>query len=423
VSPLLPPGVRVDEVGRGVRYVLPHRRPVYKSREGALPAGCAIVSMTVGFGALAGYASILSDAGSDGIVHTVLKGAVTSPLAVLGVAAFMVGFWILYGGRSTITLTHRRLILREWIGPLFFWRSVRLERVRAFRAHSFTEGGRGALDVDLEGASQRRWAVEYPLDLLEALAAELTRCLDRLRTGASQRTEDVQFTADGVRLMIRPGGWTDHLRSTASAAASAAVLLLATTAWARSALETKDGRLAVPIVLAACWAGATIYSAAVFRRARRATILEYTAKSLRATDIDPLGRRIREWPRSEVWGFEVHSVKDARGNHGPAVLQVRLSNGGRPVLVGRREPQEFEWIASVLRRGRPKAKEVEVVATSTPGGTCQVCGTWMEERVVWCARCRTPHHRECWDYTGMCSTFGCREIRFESTAAPTLRIQ
>ncbi len=42
-------------------------------------------------------------------------------------------------------------------------------------------------------------------------------------------------------------------------------------------------------------------------------------------------------------------------------------------------------------------------------GQCQVCGTEMSVAVVECAKCRTPHHEECWRYLGMCSTFACKE--------------
>lgn len=53
-----------------------------------------------------------------------------------------------------------------------------------------------------------------------------------------------------------------------------------------------------------------------------------------------------------------------------------------------------------------------VEGTSTSSGRCQVCGSDLIERVVRCASCRTPHHRECWDYARECSTFACRERRF-----------
>ena len=43
---------------------------------------------------------------------------------------------------------------------------------------------------------------------------------------------------------------------------------------------------------------------------------------------------------------------------------------------------------------------------------CRVCGDVMESDIVYCRRCKTPHHRECWDYNGACSTYGCREVQY-----------
>jgi hypothetical protein len=44
---------------------------------------------------------------------------------------------------------------------------------------------------------------------------------------------------------------------------------------------------------------------------------------------------------------------------------------------------------------------------------CQVCGSRIPaEGRVYCRKCRTPHHDECWKYNGKCSTFGCGETRF-----------
>ena len=44
--------------------------------------------------------------------------------------------------------------------------------------------------------------------------------------------------------------------------------------------------------------------------------------------------------------------------------------------------------------------------------TCQVCGEMIVVDMVFCNRCKTPHHRECWEYFGSCSVFGCQESRF-----------
>jgi hypothetical protein len=43
---------------------------------------------------------------------------------------------------------------------------------------------------------------------------------------------------------------------------------------------------------------------------------------------------------------------------------------------------------------------------------CKVCGDEIHEQMVVCRRCKTPHHEDCWHYTGACSVFGCRETTF-----------
>ena len=53
---------------------------------------------------------------------------------------------------------------------------------------------------------------------------------------------------------------------------------------------------------------------------------------------------------------------------------------------------------------------VKVVAESaTDPGLCQICGADLEGDLVACAKCATRHHRDCWEYTGVCSTYGCGE--------------
>ena len=51
---------------------------------------------------------------------------------------------------------------------------------------------------------------------------------------------------------------------------------------------------------------------------------------------------------------------------------------------------------------------VDVVETrSSATGTCQVCGVELAGKLVRCSRCSTPHHADCWEYAGVCSTYGC----------------
>jgi len=43
---------------------------------------------------------------------------------------------------------------------------------------------------------------------------------------------------------------------------------------------------------------------------------------------------------------------------------------------------------------------------------CQVCGEDIVYEMVFCQRCKTPHHQECWQYYGGCTTYGCQETQF-----------
>ncbi len=38
---------------------------------------------------------------------------------------------------------------------------------------------------------------------------------------------------------------------------------------------------------------------------------------------------------------------------------------------------------------------------------CKVCGETIVDPEVICATCRTPHHRDCWEFVGACSIYGC----------------
>lgn len=46
------------------------------------------------------------------------------------------------------------------------------------------------------------------------------------------------------------------------------------------------------------------------------------------------------------------------------------------------------------------------------GKTCPYCQTAIgaREASIWCAACRTPHHQECWDANGGCTTYGCNSV-------------
>jgi hypothetical protein len=54
-------------------------------------------------------------------------------------------------------------------------------------------------------------------------------------------------------------------------------------------------------------------------------------------------------------------------------------------------------------------------ATDAERPRCQICGSEIaEDARVNCRRCGTPHHKDCWEFNGQCSTYACGEKRYAS---------
>ena len=43
---------------------------------------------------------------------------------------------------------------------------------------------------------------------------------------------------------------------------------------------------------------------------------------------------------------------------------------------------------------------------------CPICSENIQQQMVACIRCQTPHCRDCWEYNGQCATYACQETRF-----------
>lgn len=50
-------------------------------------------------------------------------------------------------------------------------------------------------------------------------------------------------------------------------------------------------------------------------------------------------------------------------------------------------------------------------SSMTQDTNCHVCGSPLEGTLVHCAKCEQPYHPDCWNYVGVCSTFGCGSQR------------
>lgn len=56
-------------------------------------------------------------------------------------------------------------------------------------------------------------------------------------------------------------------------------------------------------------------------------------------------------------------------------------------------------------------------ATESGRAHCPVCCGDLDLQVVFCARCATPHHGECWQFTGVCAIYACGSGQFTETEA------
>jgi hypothetical protein len=70
------------------------------------------------------------------------------------------------------------------------------------------------------------------------------------------------------------------------------------------------------------------------------------------------------------------------------------------------------YLAALASRGGGIEFLGEVREPEAVESQCQVCGEPLTRDLVYCASCRTPHHRECWEYFGGCSTYACGQKRY-----------
>ena len=83
-----------------------------------------------------------------------------------------------------------------------------------------------------------------------------------------------------------------------------------------------------------------------------------------------------------------------------------------PLMPNLVNPDQVFQVVPVFRAPQPLCAPVGSVVVTRQDGVCQICGTGGGERWVRCAKCETPHHEDCWSYTGTCSTYGCGEVRY-----------
>ena len=68
----------------------------------------------------------------------------------------------------------------------------------------------------------------------------------------------------------------------------------------------------------------------------------------------------------------------------------------------------IEGVSRRMIQGIAIVDEPDSWAEDTGPPICKVCGEPISDgAVIVCAACNTPHHRDCWEYVGACSIYGC----------------
>jgi len=129
-------------------------------------------------------------------------------------------------------------------------------------------------------------------------------------------------------------------------------------------------------------------------------------------------------------GAARQAVEDLRGLTGNDRLEISL-NPSR--LLIRKEGvianvEDLETFADLAGRLHDRidlfwqrASGIEILdgpasAAEGEAPVCQICGSAIDAEVrVTCRRCGTPHHKDCWEFNGRCSTYACGEKRFATT--------
>jgi hypothetical protein len=131
-----------------------------------------------------------------------------------------------------------------------------------------------------------------------------------------------------------------------------------------------------------------------------------------------------------------HQINLLRGFLGNGDIYISVG-GGRLLVKKLSLIRDFDVLLSLVQMSlelhgqamltQSSGIEFEDESAAQPIETamCQICGESIDSDMVFCRRCKTPHHQDCWNYFGRCSTYGCGETRYfvPKTALPARQAQ
>jgi hypothetical protein len=378
---LLPPDIRISDLpGGGICYRLPDR-----------PA--SIHSQTSGCGPLVGglFLTALAACILPSSVPALLQDPqVGQGLFVLGACGLLVwgltrlrtALFRLSGGHRQIEVSAGRLRVVEWLGPVWRIRSRRLDRLRRL------EIGPDPTALDSPGSDPTPLALiaacvdaplvladGYPHNWLVGLAGHLRRHCEVTGgdAGAVIRGSPVEVvTLPGPGAALAGHVAPARIRSAASEQDGAVTVTVG-----RPNLRYADkgslvfgipflflGAVMPTFLMAngqAPWWGmlpvlgifgtvGVVFVVVALRIISTRAVITVNGAAVELTQSDWFFTRRRRWGRADVTGVGLGDSNLPHSKGGPAVpeLQVRFGDGGHAGLLGGRDKQELEWIATVL---------------------------------------------------------------------------
>lgn len=103
---------------------------------------------------------------------------------------------------------------------------------------------------------------------------------------------------------------------------------------------------------------------------------------------------------------------------GPSALEIRIAEVADTAEVAMamvRTARDFLGFLVDLDIVRPAVVAIEY--SEQASGHCPICLSTLTDPLVRCPRCRSPHHRQCWEYLGHCATYGCQPLPRRTRAA------
>jgi hypothetical protein len=142
----------------------------------------------------------------------------------------------------------------------------------------------------------------------------------------------------------------------------------------------------------------------------------YISGNSRASVRETLSSEVQAiiWKLSQLGPAKIYGARDVQVQILGGVLSITTPR----YLTSYEHLEQFVTLSAELFQAAMRTRDagIEFVTPTTTGDVkepdaeesqCQVCGEPLAKDLVWCAACKTPHHRECWEYFGGCSTYAC----------------